>query len=58
LIFVKLAYRKGRFMIMTGLWIPVMFEDGNGNIPKGGQIFTDSYSEDTYTHCKVSTVNK
>jgi hypothetical protein len=43
---------------MTGLWIPVMFEDGNGNVPKGGQIFTDSYLEDTHIHGAVSSVNK
>ncbi|XP_046651629.1 eye-specific diacylglycerol kinase-like isoform X4 [Daphnia pulicaria] len=42
---------------MTGLWIPVMFEDGNGNVPKGGQIFTDSYLEDTHIHGAVSSVN-
>lgn len=43
---------------MTGLWIPAMFEDGNGNVPKGGQIFTDSYLEDTHIHGAVSSVNK
>jgi|688.fasta_scaffold181337_1 hypothetical protein len=43
---------------MTGLWIPAMFEDGNGNFPKGGKIFTDSHLEDAHIHCAVSAVNK
>ena len=51
-------YRKGHFLTMTGLWIPAMFEDGNGNFPKGGKIFTDSHLEDAHIHCAVSAVNK
>ncbi|KAI9559721.1 hypothetical protein GHT06_013726 [Daphnia sinensis] len=37
---------KGGSVTMTGLWIPAMFEDGNGNVPKGQEIFIDSISND------------
>ncbi|XP_045030241.1 diacylglycerol kinase zeta isoform X3 [Daphnia magna] len=42
---------------MTGLWIPAMFEDGNGNVPKGQEIFIDSISNDNpHILHSVSTV--
>ena len=45
---------------MTGLWMPAILEDGNGNVdPKCDQIFTNSFSnEDTHILSAFSTVNK
>lgn len=44
---------------MTGLWIPAMFEDGNGNVPKGQEIFIDSISNDNpHILHSVSTLKK
>ncbi len=53
-------YRKGNCVTMTGLWMPAMLEDGNGNVDtKGGQIFTDSFSnEHTQILNAFSTINK
>ncbi|XP_057365189.1 eye-specific diacylglycerol kinase-like isoform X3 [Daphnia carinata] len=42
---------------MTGLWMPAMLEDGNGNVPKGQEIFVDAISNDnTHILHQVSTV--
>lgn len=32
---------------MTGLWMPALLEDGNGNLdPKGGLLFTNVLSNE------------
>ena len=59
-VLILIYYRKGSCVIMTGLWMPAILEDGNGNVdPKCDQIFTNSFSnEDTHILSAFSTVNK
>lgn len=45
---------------MTGLWMPAVLEDGNGNLDhKGGLLFNNSYKdEDTPTVGSYTSVSK